>query len=449
MRHQTNVLLGAFAIVGLLTACGGNTFADSDAKAKRRGADAGANSGDLNGADGSGTSNGNGSGADGSNANGKPGSGSGSAASDSIFGSGVGSASSGGAGNGGSGGSGSGGIGDGGSGGSGSGGIGNGGSGGSGSGGTGNGGSGGSGTGGTGNGGSGGNGTGGTGPGGGGGSGNTGSTNNNGGGGGSNNIPNNPLPTDCQPQKILILDFKSGWWAGDGGSTFSNLVKGEITTACPKGESSVEYHHILKTKTPSVFYNDASFGYTQVWVLSGSTADNLDIDPNHPGLLDVTAKIKAKKPRLFLGAGFGSIDHSNKVTMDVFGFNAFATGFKSDDILTIAHNGTNVSIINRATPFGQGNLFTGVGGSIPDAIRASGSGGTDAYSDELMSFNGLTVLSKCTMKSNVQASCIGVARIDSINIVFDSGLQRFYAAYVSGEEGVKQYLRNIVRALSL
>lgn len=393
-------LIGAFAIAGLLTACGGSTFADSNnAQIKRRGAggaDGSANSGDISGADGSG-SGGNGNGAGNSGGAKKP--------SDDIFGGGVGGSGSGGTNDGGSG----------------SGDPGNG---------TGNGGSGGSGNN-TGNN----NGEGG--------GGNSGNSNN---GGAGNNIPNNPLPTDCQPQKMLILDFKSGWWSGDGGSTFSKLIKGELTAVCPKGESTVEYHHILKTNTPAKFYNDAVFDYTQVWILSGSTADNLDIDPNHPGLADVITQIKAKKSKLFLGAGFGSIDHSNKVGSGVFGITPFATAHKTGDILNIKSNGSNVSIINRTTPIGTGNIFTGVVGSIPDAIRANP---VDAYSDELLMVNGLTVLAKCTLKGGSQANCVGVARINDINVVFDSGLQRFYAAYLAGEEGVKQYLRNIARALSL
>lgn len=426
MRRLT-LLIGVFALTGLIMACGESSFSDSNSPKKRRGAgaaDGRGTSGDINGADGSGVLGGNGQGADdgqgngsshdgsngngngnGTGANGGDGSGASSPADD-IFGGGVGGSGSGGSNN---------------NDGSGAGGSGNN---------TGNG----SGN----NGGGAGNNTGGSGS----GSNNTGSNN----GGASNNIPNNPLPTDCQPQKMLILDFKSGWWSGDGGTTFSNLIKGELTTFCPKGESSVEYHHILKTNTPAKFYNNAAFDYTQVWILSGSTADNLDIDPNHPGLADVIAQINAKKTKLFLGAGFGSIDHSNKVATGVLGVTPFATAHKTGDILNIKQNGSNVSIINRTTPIATGNIFTNVTGSIPDAIKASS---TSAYSDELLMVSGLTVLSKCTLKGGSQANCVGVARINDINVVFDSGLQRFYAAYLSGEEGVKQYLRNIARALAI
>jgi hypothetical protein len=57
-------------------------------------------------------------------------------------------------------------------------------------------------------------------------------------------LPKPPVP-DCvqTAQKILILDFKSGWWAGDGGRFFQTILEG-LTLECDS-KVSIEYHHIL------------------------------------------------------------------------------------------------------------------------------------------------------------------------------------------------------------
>src|SRR6185312_7796052 len=44
-------------------------------------------------------------------------------------------------------------------------------------------------------------------------------------------------------QTILILDFKSGWWAGDGGNFFQKITN-SLQGTCTQ-QVTIEYHHIV------------------------------------------------------------------------------------------------------------------------------------------------------------------------------------------------------------
>src|SRR5207253_979455 len=102
-------------------------------------------------------------------------------------------------------------------------------------------------------------------------------------------------------QSILILDLKSGWWAGDGASFFQTILGG-ISLNC-KTSIKIEYHHITLTISQTHTYpetgtqsilGDIGFGggnidfaktfaesdwnnYNQIWLLSGAAFDPDDL----------------------------------------------------------------------------------------------------------------------------------------------------------------------------
>jgi hypothetical protein len=159
-----------------------------------------------------------------------------------------------------------------------------------------------------------------------------------------------PCVAQKQIGKALIVDLKSGWFAGDGGTFF----KERLDPKCPgAGALAIDYYHIttaivesnkdLKSLTPGDAISctaglmaDAegrlesganpeqacSFSslaqYSQIWILSGDEYDPIDIRINSPlfgsllSRLDERQKIAAQSPvGVFLGAGLSNISHGN------------------------------------------------------------------------------------------------------------------------------------------
>lgn len=267
---------------------------------------------------------------------------------------------------------------------------------------------------------------------------------------------NSTPPTDCSDEQILVIDLKSGWWAGDGGETFQSFVRDEIEKrSCSGNLIGVEYHHILmaspELKAGSKFYKKDFKTYTQVWLLSGALADSMDIRLNEPNFQDFLQQIKTHKPRLFIGAGFGSADHANELARQIlWGTEIFDVEVAHGEILAVRSD--NVFVQSYATALATGNLFSGVSGPIADVVKVGRGGNMDpaktAGADEILPLEGVTSLAQCvTVDQNRTVPCVGVAAYNGFNIVLDSGLARFYAIQ-TGHEPTKQYFRNIVRALS-
>ena len=148
--------------------------------------------------------------------------------------------------------------------------------------------------------------------------------------------------------KIMILDFKSGWFAGDGGQTFT-----QITNHACQQTIQVSYAHIIANDITSTLADnveskqlfakctplqDASnkdlpgvfattgcelgslTGFDQLFLLSGSDADGLDVLTVEPEFVKMVARVaEFSKVRLqaglkagvFLGAGLNNVSHGN------------------------------------------------------------------------------------------------------------------------------------------
>lgn len=270
------------------------------------------------------------------------------------------------------------------------------------------------------------------------------------------------LPRNCVNQSLLVLDFKSGWWEVSGADEtlgFRDLAVNELSQmSCVGTRSIVEYHHILRKSNMTRFYENDFKTYTQVWILSGTVGDDGDIAVNDPGLLDLIAQIKTYKPRLFLGAGFGSIDHSNAVASGIFGVPFFRADYVSDHSVVTDVRGSNVSVKTRFNTLPAGGLFTGLTGPLPDQLAV---GFMDyAAADEIATtLAGVTILAKCQSNPYVNGNvfmgttpvrdiaCIAVGKNNGYEFVLDSGLGKFYTLY--SDPATKAYFRNILRALAL
>ena len=144
--------------------------------------------------------------------------------------------------------------------------------------------------------------------------------------------------------KIMILDFKSGWFAGDGGQTFT-----KITDHACQQTIQVSYAHVIGNDITATLANNSESkglfskcsvrkdtsgkelpeiyetagcelgslkGFDQLFLLSGSESDVLDLQITDPEFIKIVARVvefsKGKsKAGIFLGAGLNNVTHGN------------------------------------------------------------------------------------------------------------------------------------------
>lgn len=271
---------------------------------------------------------------------------------------------------------------------------------------------------------------------------------------------------DCakRPQNILMLDFKSGWWAGDGGDFFKSLLS-SLTAKC---RIKIEYHHIASTddffgemeNTMKVFPGheeekemplNLSEGfaekdwnkYTQVWILSGSKEDLADIKPDDPFFMAMMDELaNKKKPNVFVGSGFGSITHANAVMQKLQNPMRFATDL-TEGLLLNPEGGVKVATtlaigqeLDETSP-----LFRYLDNIADHVILDQ----TTAKGDYLESFPSSV---KIVGKNTEGRPSIATSIMNERRFVFDAGLQRYYAVMKPAHEGTYALIRNIIRELA-
>ena len=136
--------------------------------------------------------------------------------------------------------------------------------------------------------------------------------------------PFDPAACVAKPQRLLIIDMKSGWWSGDG-EDFHDLLLPRIVKDCTRIE--IEYYFLQYVDPAMVpgplppgaplgavgflsFYPEkpgvvngglmveANFPsrpwneYQQVWLLSGGDHDPTDVPTSHPFFQNLLAKYR-------------------------------------------------------------------------------------------------------------------------------------------------------------
>lgn len=264
-------------------------------------------------------------------------------------------------------------------------------------------------------------------------------------------------------QVVLILDMKSGWWAGDAGDFFKTLL-GDINKAC--GEKfTFEFHHLMSNEnTYQVFPNgqpgigsvtdadkvalksDWSL-YDQIWVLSGSLGDELDMRVWAPVFAAIVAKIKASGASLFIGSGNGNLTHANALT-EGLGLDArFATDLPEGPVVPATLKFSVITRLNLGVELTSHSLFSGVK-AIADTVEiqnpfGGGSSGITLKSDYLQPGAEFAVVGKNTAGK----PSIAVRQGSSYKVILDTGLQRFYPIKSGDEKDTLRYLENIAVGL--
>ncbi len=249
-------------------------------------------------------------------------------------------------------------------------------------------------------------------------------------------------------QKVLVLDFKSGWWEGAGVDFFQKVFAPLARDACTL-EPVVEYYHVTKL-TELLYKTDIDVAsFTQVWILSGSFQDDSDLVPESKLLAELIGKLKASTANIFIGAGNGTFDHSNSFAKAIIGVDIFASGRKvRGDVGKV----TKANAVTRTELSGLGkDLLTGIAAELPDHTEVGDKNpmGSDHI---ILDPSKYTLNSKCRMATDgpVQGllPCIGRLAVGNRRIVIDSGIQRIYNLYDSSEKDLQRYVTNVVRALS-
>jgi hypothetical protein len=284
----------------------------------------------------------------------------------------------------------------------------------------------------------------------------------------------------AKPQRLLIIDMKSGWWSGDGGE-FHNSLLPRIVRDCPQVE--IEYYFLqyvdpaeIGTPIPGVplgavgfvsFYpqktgvsNDQLMvlenfpsrpwnEYQQVWLMSGGDHDPTDWPTNNQAFQNLLAKFRtpaaapSQSPSLFLAVGIGHHDHANQV-LRALELPEMFQSHVTELITPRVSDGSDVTVFSRA---GIGDrltmhaVFDGVS-SIADRVDIAGE---ECDTDFLPVANHPFQI---VGRNRLGEPSIAVNETDTRRWVLDAGMTRYYSLLDRTERDTYRFLQNTIRWLA-
>jgi hypothetical protein len=292
-----------------------------------------------------------------------------------------------------------------------------------------------------------------------------------GGGPGTYDPGTNPEDFSQHVHDILMLDFRSGWWAGSAGEFHRQVLDPLRST---EADVQIEFHHFTQgsdikciyppTGEPTCENATMSQGvvtaeevrgrfeksgwdeYTQVWILSGSEKDLSDIQVSGDIFEHFAEQAGASCIPFFIGAGDGFIDHGNAFAQSVglgpilateLGYPGFFFGTSPFGQITAdSHMGAGAELETHS-------LFTGVE-VVADGVN---NGLQHARGDYLVENPEVEVIATDSAGRPV----IGIGELplgggDPRPFIIDAGMQRYYA--VGAEPDTLILLQNILRHLA-
>lgn len=286
----------------------------------------------------------------------------------------------------------------------------------------------------------------------------------------------------AKPQRLLIIDMKSGWWSGDGGD-FHKLLLSRIVKDCTQIE--IEYYFLqfidpamapggppipglpigamgfvsyfpekpgvsneslmVPENYPSRPWNE----YQQVWLLSGGDHDPSDWPTSDPLFQNLVNKFRTPAapgqsvPSLFLAAGIGHHDHANHVLRALEVPELFQSHV-TDLVTPRVNDGSQVQVLSRAR-IGDGltthAIFDGVA-SIADRVDV---GGFDCDTDFLpVTNNPFQIVGR----NRLGEPSIAVRETDTRRWLLDAGMTRYYSLFDPAERDTYRYLQNVIKWLA-
>ncbi|MFZ9519615.1 MAG: hypothetical protein ACO3A4_03980 [Silvanigrellaceae bacterium] len=190
--------------------------------------------------------------------------------------------------------------------------------------------------------------------------------------------PENVAENPClKERKILVVDLKSGWFAGDGGDFFNR-----VTTDVCGGLVKIHYVHFTigtvdSNINPAEVANcSGSFctsfkdirSYDQFWILSGDEADSADVRLSSPlfqSIVSRAVELRDANPKagFYFGAGLGNIHHANALGKALFPQLAGSNTNRDSGIFTANPNGRRGVLPVPTLPMylGENALLVGSG----------------------------------------------------------------------------------------
>ncbi len=212
------------------------------------------------------------------------------------------------------------------------------------------------------------------------------------------------------------------------------------------------FNDFLKPYGKTLFLQDDFSKYTQIWLLSGSVADSVDLPIAHAFFVELISRISKSSSPLFIGAGYGSISHANALTKALALGSMFTTIKDGSQIVFLQEMNGKKNTISISTKIAipeaakSNSLFMGVA-EIADTMIyhqvIDEVGDAVAVKDIVIegdSLAGGTILIQDT--GTPVRNSIGTALIGKRKIVLDAGMQRFYAISLA-HAGTSTYLQNI------
>ncbi|OUR95464.1 hypothetical protein A9Q84_16660 [Halobacteriovorax marinus] len=259
------------------------------------------------------------------------------------------------------------------------------------------------------------------------------------------------------PQKILVIDQKSGWWAGDGGDFGLNLMNA-WKVAC-EGVINFEYRHRTYGNGSYTGGNFGSFGsqvneptddgefpkdpwntYSQIWLLSGGEADSVDLRTTTKLWKRYQSGISKSGANIFIGGGFGNVYHANALTNALGLGSMFIADREAHEYPTPSSGVNATAYIKREDKLNTMHpLFEGVDQLVGDLQVGS----YKMVSDHLTTSSSIQILTNNPLGKPV----IGIVKRETQKMIFDAGVHRTYGI-LAGEKGTLRYLQNIAVVLA-
>lgn len=295
-------------------------------------------------------------------------------------------------------------------------------------------------------------------------------------------LPFDPATCVAKPQRLLIIDMKSGWWSGDGGE-FHNQLLPRIVKDCTQVE--IEYYFLQYLDPASVpgppvpglplgavgfvsFYpekpgvaNESLMvlenfpsrpwnEYQQVWLLSGGDHDPTDWPTDSPAFQNLLAKFRTPAstpaqsvPSFFLAAGIGHHDHANRV-LRAFDLPELFQSHVTELITPLVGDGSQVEVFSRSrigaelTPHA---VFDGVT-SIADRVDITGE---ECDTDFLPAANHPFQI---VGRNRLGEPSIALRETGTRRWLLDAGMTRYYALFHSSERNTYRFLQNTIKWLA-
>ena len=266
---------------------------------------------------------------------------------------------------------------------------------------------------------------------------------------------------------ILILDFRSGWWAGSAGE-FHKTVLAPLRD---DSQLTIEFHHFTvgndakcvyapnnaekceqapmsDNPTPEEivgrFEQDGWNKYFQIWILSGSEKDMSDVRVNGSLFGNFISQAGDSCVPIFIGAGDGFIDHGNAMANALGIGNILTTNLANPGFFFGMSTVTIETRMNAGAQLGTHEIFKDVS-VVADGVANSFF--QHARGDALTVNPNVEVLATDSSGRPVIGKSEVLLSDGAIRpVLIDAGMQRYYAS--QNDPDTLSLLLNVRRYLS-